>query len=127
MTIGGFMTNIIIFGVAIVAYFAFKKLTEPKVDKINSETLNQMLKDKSIKRQFIDVRTQSEFKTNNVKGFRNIPLQSLASRAKELDKEKPVVLMCASGHRSMQAAKILKRLGVETIVNLSGGLSAYRR
>ncbi len=121
------MTNIIIFGAAIVAYFVFKKLTEPKVDKINGETLNQMLKDKTVKRQFVDVRTPSEFKANNIKGFRNIPLQSLASRAKELDKEKPVVLMCASGSRSMQAARILKRLGVETIVNLSGGLSAYRR
>ncbi|MBF4692616.1 rhodanese-like domain-containing protein [Fusibacter ferrireducens] len=121
------MNNIIIFAVAIAAYFVFKKITEPKVDKINGETLNQMLKDKTTKRQFIDVRTQSEFKADNIKGFRNIPLQSLASRAKELDKEKPVVLMCASGHRSMQAARILKRLGVETIVNLSGGLSAYRR
>ncbi|GAU79954.1 rhodanese-like domain-containing protein [Fusibacter sp. 3D3] len=121
------MINIIIFGVAIAAYFVFKKLAEPKVDKINGETLNQMLKDKTIKRQFIDVRTQSEFKSNNIKGFRNMPLQSLSSRAKEIDKEKPVVLMCASGHRSMQAAKILKRLGIVTIVNLSGGLSAYRR
>lgn len=124
---GGFMNNIIIFGVVIVAYLIFKKVTEPKVEKINSDALNQMLNDKSVKRQFIDVRTQAEFKANSIKGFKNIPLQTLHSRAKEIDKNIPVVLTCASGHRSMQAAKILKRLGVVDIINLTGGLSSYRR
>ena len=43
-----------------------------------------------------------------MKGFQNIPLNELASKASQLDKNKEVIVICQSGMRSKQAAKVLK-------------------
>ncbi len=79
-----------------VLYFAlviFQKVTGPKVTHIKGASLDEMIKDKSVKRQFVDVRTAGEFSARKVKGFTNIPVESLAKRLGELDPEKPTVVM----------------------------------
>ncbi len=47
-----------------------------------------------------------------MKGFQNIPLNDLASKANQLDKNKEVIVICQSGMRSKQAAKVLKKTRV---------------
>lgn len=111
-----------------VLYFAlviFQKVTGPKVTHIKGASLDEMIKDKSVKRQFVDVRTAGEFSARKVKGFTNIPVESLAKRLNELDPEKPTVVMCASGSRSMKAAKILSKAGFKDILNVRGGIASY--
>ena len=62
----------------------------------------------------IDVRTAQEFKGGNVKGSKNIPLNTLSAKLEGIKKlNKPVVLCCASGMRSAQATTILTKAGVE--------------
>lgn len=64
----------------------------------------------------IDVRNPQEFKSGNVKGSKNIPLNAFSSKIADIKKlNKPIVLCCASGVRSAQAAKMLKNVGVEAI------------
>ncbi len=63
-------------------------------------------------KQFIDVRTAGEYRGNNIKGFRNIPLNELANKAQQLDKQKEVIVLCQSGMRSKQAAKVLKKIRI---------------
>lgn len=55
----------------------------------------------------LDVRTAQEFATGNIDGFVNIPVDELRERAGELDKDKPVYVICQSGLRSYIAARIL--------------------
>jgi rhodanese-related sulfurtransferase len=56
----------------------------------------------------IDVRTQSEFQGGHAADSINIPLHEVLSRIEEIKKMKtPVVLCCASGGRSAQAARFL--------------------
>jgi 3-mercaptopyruvate sulfurtransferase SseA len=43
----------------------------------------------------------------------------------ELDREKPVVVMCSSGNRSSLGASILKQHGFRYVTNLAGGMSGY--
>ncbi|MGE7857760.1 rhodanese-like domain-containing protein [Bacillus sp. NPDC094064] len=74
--------------------------------------------------QFIDVRTVGEYRGNHMKGFQNIPLNELASKANQLDKNKEVIIICQSGMRSKQAAKVLKKLGFQHVINVSGGMNA---
>lgn len=59
---------------------------------------------------FIDVRTVGEYRGNHMKGFQNIPLNELVSKANQLNKNKEVIVICQSGMRSKQAAKVLKKL-----------------
>jgi len=96
------------------------------IENIDSTTLNQLLGDSDAKRQFIDVRTPEEYYSRNIKAFKNIPLQSLEQRVSELDKNTPVVVICASGGRSMSAANFLKGQGFSQILNVRGGMSMYR-
>lgn len=65
--------------------------------------------------KIIDVRTQGEFKTGNVKGSFNIPLDRLniASIKKIKNLKAPIIVCCASGARSASAASILRNNGIE--------------
>lgn len=64
----------------------------------------------------VDVRSKGEFQSGHVKGARNIPLQEVGRRASEIAHyNKPIILCCASGGRSGQAASILKKEGIDCI------------
>ncbi len=98
----------------------------PKLGRVNHDELNEMLADKSVKRQFIDVRTPDEVSMRKVKGFKNIPLQVFQNRVGELKKDQPVILICASGSRSASAGRFLLSQGFEQVFNVRRGLIGYR-
>jgi rhodanese-related sulfurtransferase len=60
----------------------------------------------------VDVRTREEYAGGHVAGSINIPLSELPGRMDELRAMKNLVLCCASGGRSGQAAQFLKTNGV---------------
>lgn len=73
----------------------------------------------------IDVRTPGEYAAGHLDGAKNIPVQEIGARLKEVGrKEKPVVVYCASGMRSATAAGLLRRAGFAKVVNL-GPMSAW--
>lgn len=65
--------------------------------------------------QKVDVRTAAEYRSGHAEGTVNIPLDHLASRLKELDPAKPVILCCASGSRSAMAASMLTSKGFDAV------------
>ena len=70
----------------------------------------------------IDIRTPAEYESGHYGGAKNIPLQELKERLAEVgDKNKAIVVYCASGMRSAQAAKILTEAGF-TDVTIAGML-----
>lgn len=73
----------------------------------------------------IDVRTPIEFGDSHIKGAVNIPAPDLRKRYKELDEEKPTVLICSSGNRSSLAGSILKQKHFKKIYNVAGGMTGY--
>lgn len=66
----------------------------------------------------VDVRTSEEFARDALPGAVNVPLQNLLSDIQRLDKDKPVILYCASGRRSQQAAQALSIFGHSSVHNL---------
>lgn len=94
------------------------------VRQISTAQLKNELNDKHM--QYIDVRTPSEFKTNHIRGFKNIPLHQLANKMSELSIEKEVIVICQSGMRSNKASKLLKKQGFKKVTNVKGGMSAWR-
>jgi NADPH-dependent 2,4-dienoyl-CoA reductase/sulfur reductase-like enzyme/rhodanese-related sulfurtransferase len=72
----------------------------------------------------VDVRTADEFSRGCIEGFKNIPVDELRERIKEIEKGKPVYLICQSGLRSYIASRILEGNGYETY-NFSGGFRFY--
>jgi phage shock protein E len=63
----------------------------------------------------VDVRTPGEFVGGHVAGSVNIPLNEVVSRIDELMKMQPMVLCCASGGRSGQAADYLTEQGLDVV------------
>ena len=70
----------------------------------------------------IDVRTGSEFASGYIDGAVNIPVDNISSINGSVDKDAVIILYCASGMRSTQAAKTLVDLGYTNVYNLDGGL-----
>ena len=72
----------------------------------------------------LDTRTSKEFAHGHIDGFTNIPVDELRERLGELDKGKPVFVICQSGLRSYVACRILSGNGFECY-NFSGGFRFY--
>lgn len=69
---------------------------------------------KSTGQTIIDVRTVVEFSGGNVAESINIPLLELEQRLEEIKAlSQPIILCCASGNRSEQAADFLKSHGID--------------
>ncbi len=77
----------------------------------------------------LDVREPSEFRDGHIVDAVLIPLGQLEQRAAELDgqKDKPMLVICGSGVRSMQAIRILSKQGFTQMQNVRGGMNAWRK
>ncbi len=72
----------------------------------------------------LDTRTPMEYSMGHAKGFINIPVDELRERIDELDKSKPVYVICQSGLRSYIASRILVGNGFDAY-NFAGGFRFY--
>lgn len=77
--------------------------------------------------QFIDVRTDAEYKGGHAPKAANFPLDTLEQDLTKLDKSKPVYVICETGRRSQKGAEILQKNGFADIYNIEGGTSAWRK
>lgn len=76
----------------------------------------------------LDVRTKGEFESGHIPKAKNIPVQQLAARIKELDKHKetPILVHCASGGRSPSAVKALIKNKFTQVYHLNRGLTTWK-
>jgi adenylyltransferase/sulfurtransferase len=74
----------------------------------------------------LDVREAWELGVANVPGTLHIPMGEVAQRLSEIDAAQPVVVLCRSGRRSLEVAKLLQQNGYE-VSNLAGGILAWSR
>ena len=67
--------------------------------------------------QVVDVRSPAEFAAGHSPGSINIPLPDVGERARELDRDRWVIVCCASGTRSAVAGLRLRGMGFRRVVN----------
>lgn len=72
----------------------------------------------------LDTRTPMEYSMGHAEGFINIPVDELRERIGEIDKSKPVYVICQSGLRSYIASRILMGNGFDAY-NFAGGFRFY--
>ena len=75
----------------------------------------------------VDVREPWEADIAKIDGAALIPLGEFAQRAKELPRDKPILVHCHHGGRSMQATQWLRRQGYAQASNVAGGIDAWSR
>jgi rhodanese-related sulfurtransferase len=76
----------------------------------------------------VDVRSQAEFDSGHILDARHVPQDQVAQAAETLKrfKDKVVIVCCESGMRSGAASRVLTAQGFTKVVNLRGGLQAWR-
>ncbi len=76
----------------------------------------------------LDVREANEFESGHIINALHIPVGGLGNNLAKLDKyrQQPIVVGCASGNRSSQACRLLKKNGFEKVYNLKGGMLAWQ-
>ncbi len=105
-----------------MAGFMVENIQKGLVKQFHLEDLEHLPKDGSI--TLLDVRTKGEYARGHVDGFLHIPVDELRDRIGEVDKGKPVYVMCQSGLRSYLAVRILSGYGYDAY-NFSGGFRFY--
>jgi len=77
----------------------------------------------------LDVREKNEFDAGHILNAKLIPLGKLKERIGELEKfrERPILVVCRSGQRSMMATVQLGKQGFSEVYNLAGGVSAWQK
>lgn len=90
------------------------------VSHINFENSQQVL---------LDVRTLEEYEEGHLPNAINIDFKSddFEEIIDSLDKSKTYYVYCKTGKRSQQAVKKLKKAGINNLVNLKEGYSAYKK
>ncbi|MCR8747073.1 rhodanese-like domain-containing protein [Romboutsia lituseburensis] len=93
---------------------------------INNEKLNKLVKEEDV--LLLDVRTKDEYEEKNIQNSINIQLHDLLYNIDEIEnyKNKPVVVYCRSGHRSITACNLLSIEGFTKLYNLEKGIIDYK-
>ncbi len=90
---------------------------------ISVDELKKGIADNSI--ELIDIRTDQEREDFNI-GGKHVPLDQLYAHIDKMDKDTKTVLYCASGKRSGEAVKVIKKRFPEAdVFSLDGGLKAW--
>jgi rhodanese-related sulfurtransferase len=80
--------------------------------------------------QLLDCRTAEEYRSGHLEGALQADWtdrEQFAERTRHLDKARPVYVYCLSGGRSAAAADYLRRQGYDNVVNMAGGINAWKR
>jgi glyoxylase-like metal-dependent hydrolase (beta-lactamase superfamily II)/rhodanese-related sulfurtransferase len=77
--------------------------------------------------QVLDVRREGEWQAGHIEGAAWFPLDNFKISAPEIDPAVPLAVHCQGGYRSMIACSLLRRAGVENVINVVGGFDAWRK
>jgi rhodanese-related sulfurtransferase len=75
----------------------------------------------------VDVREPDEVAQVRVAGATLVPMSGFTEQAAELPKDRPLLILCASGARSAAVTGYLLRSGWSDVANIDGGIKAWER
>lgn len=96
--------------------------------EMDAESFQKAIASDSV--QILDVRTSSEYGFGHIKSALQADWTNnseFIDRVKYLDKNRPVFVYCLVGSRSAAAAKWLRNAGFSRVVELKGGINAWKK
>jgi hydroxyacylglutathione hydrolase len=99
-----------------------------RVDRLSVDELYEGWADGQNGMQLLDVRERGEWDRGHIPGSIHAPYHDLLELPDELDPERPIAAICASGQRAAVAASLLKRLGAKDVIHVvDGGVPRWER
>ncbi|MEX1375841.1 MAG: rhodanese-like domain-containing protein [Eubacteriales bacterium] len=110
--------------IGIVVFIVFKMIGNIGGNKISQSKAKEMMNDDVV---ILDVREKYEYATGHIKNAVNLPLGSIQTNINKVvkDKEKTLLVYCASGARSTSATRMLHSLGYKNAYNF-GGIASWQ-
>jgi rhodanese-related sulfurtransferase len=100
-------------------------MINPAIQELDPVAVHENLLQKRI--ILIDVREPHEFSEARIRGAFNFPLSTFDPQALPVSDDRPVVLLCGAGKRSLKALELCQAAGAPVIAHMAGGLGAWRR
>jgi len=91
------------------------------ITPLEAKTLIETRKDLLL----VDVRSPDEFQGGSLPGAHLIPFWDFTKGRYDLPRDKPILLICAVGGRSLACGQMLTAQGYREVYNLKGGLEAW--
>jgi rhodanese-related sulfurtransferase len=95
--------------------------TEGATREISRKEARQLIEEGA---QLVDVRAAHEWEAGRIAGAKHLPLDELAERTGEIDRDRPVVVYCRGGNRSTMATDALAEAGFDA-AKLSEGIVGW--
>ena len=95
------------------------------MNKEISATEASILRDNNEDVVFLDVREDSELEICRIKDALHIPMGEIPDRCEALPLDRPLVVFCHHGMRSMNVLHYLESRGFENVINMGGGIHAW--
>ncbi len=102
--------------------------SKQKIEKFDAFQFNEKML-QLIVYNLVDVRTPEEFAQASIPKSKNIDINgdSFEAELAKLEKEKPLFIYCKSGGRSAKAVEKATEMGFERIIELDGGMDAWKK
>jgi len=94
------------------------RITELGVDAVEARPTSAVI---------LDVREADEFARGHLAGAVSLPQAELASRLAEIPRNRPIIVVCQAGQRSLRAAQFLRQVGFGEVMSLRGGVLAWQQ
>ena len=91
------------------------------IQELSIEQYRELFEDKLTEYSLIDVRELDEFQKVRMPNTSNIPLSQFQFRFNEIPTDKPLILVCQTGVRSLMAARFMNANGYDEIYNFTDG------
>jgi rhodanese-related sulfurtransferase len=111
---------------AIVGFVVLQKPQSAVVSLPPEITVDQASQKRDQGAFILDVREPSEWTQFHIPGATLIPLGDLPNRLNEVPKDREVVVVCRTGHRSAQGRDILLNAGFTKVTSMTGGVTQWQ-
>lgn len=121
------MKNVLVLALLFI-FTSCQSQSDTNNSKVSAEEFEKGLSAPDV--QILDVRTAAEYSSGHIKNALQanwVNQQEFTERVRYIDKDKPVYIYCLVGSRSAAAAKWLRENGYTHVVELQGGINAWKR
>lgn len=110
----------------VLGWMLWQRVIAPKLSGVKTISASDYMRFRNEKHTLLDVRQPGEWQSGHASHAIHIPLGEVKRRLGEIPKDRPVVVICASGNRSAMAAITLAKAGFDSVYNFAGGMGAWR-
>lgn len=100
---------------------------DKKLDTIHSVDEQGVVPEIEAGATVLDVRKQNEWNASHLEGATFLPLSEFPRNLSQLDRDKPYIVHCGGGYRSMTAISIMKNHGFTDLINVYGGFKTLEK